>query len=85
MKVKKLKKLLTKRPISSKITIVVCGRAGIGRQARLRGVCQPTYGFKSHRPHQIQKSESDVYRVRIFRLRLPIKQKLQSGIAEIQS
>ena len=29
------------------------GCAGIGRQARLRGVCQQTYGFKSHQPHQI--------------------------------
>ena len=27
------------------------GCAGIGRQARLRGVCQQTYGFKSHQPH----------------------------------
>ena len=29
-----------------------CGSAGIGRQARLRGVCCMTYGFKSHLPHQ---------------------------------
>ena len=29
----------------------VCECAGIGRQARLRGVCQPTYGFKSHHSH----------------------------------
>ena len=30
-----------------------CEHAGIGRQARLRGVCQPTCGFKSHCSHQI--------------------------------
>ena len=30
----------------------ICGSAGIGRQARLRGVCCMTYGFKSHLPHQ---------------------------------
>ena len=29
-----------------------CECAGIGRQARLRGVCCMTYGFKSHLPHQ---------------------------------
>ncbi len=29
----------------------ICGSAGIGRQARLRGVCCMTYGFKSHLPH----------------------------------
>ena len=31
---------------------LICGSAGIGRQARLRGVCRTTYGFKSHLPHQ---------------------------------
>ena len=30
----------------------ICEHAGIGRQARLRGVCQPTCGFKSHCSHQ---------------------------------
>ena len=29
-----------------------CECAGIGRQARLRGVCFTTYGFKSHHSHQ---------------------------------
>ena len=32
--------------------IVICECAGIGRQARLRGVCRKTYGFKSHYSHQ---------------------------------
>ena len=31
--------------------IVICECAGIGRQARLRGVCRKTYGFKSHYSH----------------------------------
>ena len=31
---------------------MICECAGTGRQARLRGVCQPTYGFKSHHSHQ---------------------------------
>ena len=35
------------------INNIICGSAGIGRQARLRGVCLTTYGFKSHLPHQI--------------------------------
>ncbi len=30
----------------------VRGSGGIGRRARLRGVCIPTYGFKSRLPHQ---------------------------------
>ncbi len=30
----------------------ICESAGTGRQARLRGVCQPTCGFKSHLSHQ---------------------------------
>ena len=30
-----------------------CECAGIGRQARLRGVCCKTYGFKSHHSHQL--------------------------------
>ena len=34
------------------INNIICGSAGIGRQARLRGVCLTTYGFKSHLPHQ---------------------------------
>ena len=36
----------------------ISGCAGIGRQARLRGVCQQTYGFKSHQPHQLLKKIS---------------------------
>ena len=31
----------------------ICECAGIGRQARLRGVCFTTYGFKSRHSHQI--------------------------------
>ena len=31
-----------------------CECAGIGRQARLRGVCRETYGFKSHYSHQVR-------------------------------
>ena len=31
---------------------LICESAGIGRQARLRGVCQPTCEFKSHLSHQ---------------------------------
>ncbi len=30
----------------------ICGSAGTGRQARLRGVCFTTYGFKSRLPHK---------------------------------
>ena len=30
-----------------------CGSAGIGRQARLRCVCQPTWEFKSPLPHHV--------------------------------
>ena len=30
------------------------GSAGIGRQARLRGVCCMTYRFKSHLPHHLR-------------------------------
>ena len=36
----------------------ICGSAGIGRQARLRGVCCTTYGFKSHLPHQTGNPET---------------------------
>lgn len=31
-----------------------CGSAGIGRQARLRGVCLMAYGFKSRHSHHLQ-------------------------------
>ena len=31
-----------------------CECAGTGRQARLRGVCQSTYGFKSRHSHHLQ-------------------------------
>lgn len=37
-----------------------CGSAGIGRQARLRGVCFTTYGFKSrhsHHMHTVQNTD----------------------------
>ncbi len=34
--------------------IGLCESAGIGRQARLRGVCQPTWEFKSPLSHQNQ-------------------------------
>ena len=38
-------------PLLLKAANCICGSAGIGRQARLRGVCCMTYGFKSHLPH----------------------------------
>ena len=52
------KKCLTNAPFSGIILKqsidAVCECAGIGRQARLRGVCRQTYGFKSHYSHQRQ-------------------------------
>ena len=36
------------------------GSAGIGRQARLRGVCCMTYGFKSHLPHHKETHPTSV-------------------------
>ena len=36
-----------------------CECAGTGRQARLRGVCRSTYGFKSRLSHQ-EKTLTDV-------------------------
>ena len=39
-------------PLLLKAANCISGSAGIGRQARLRGVCCMTYGFKSHLPHQ---------------------------------
>ena len=38
----------------------LCESAGIGRQARLRGVCQPTWEFKSPLSHQ--NNSSSVWR-----------------------
>ena len=35
--------------------------AGIGRQARLRGVCGNAYGFKSRHSHQKTSSFDDVF------------------------
>jgi hypothetical protein len=37
--------------------------AGTGRQARLRGVCQPTWEFKSPLSHQ---KNPQPYRLRVF-------------------
>ncbi len=37
----------------------VCESGGIGRRARLRGVCSSTYGFKSRLSHQEEDSESE--------------------------
>jgi len=56
-----LKKVLTTEYGYDKIMFVdkigqqknrICEHAGTGRQVRLRGVCQPTCGFKSHCSHQ---------------------------------
>ena len=33
-------------------SVIICECAGTGRQARLRGVCCTTYGFKSRHSHQ---------------------------------
>ena len=41
-------------PLLLKAANCICGSAGIGRQARLRGVCCMTYGFKSHLPHHFE-------------------------------
>ncbi len=38
----------------------VCESAGIGRQARLRGVCRMACEFKSHLSHQNKDIQSDV-------------------------
>ncbi len=38
-----------------------CECAGTGRQARLRGVCQSTYGFKSRHSHHLLKCETNKY------------------------
>ena len=35
----------------------LCESAGIGRQARLRGVCQPTWEFDSPLSHQLVASD----------------------------
>ena len=40
--------------------ILNCEHAGTGRQARLRGVCLITYGFKSHCSHQKMQSARSV-------------------------
>ena len=55
-----LKNLLTKRcPVCIIDTVVenkiICECAGTGRQARLRGVCFTTYGFKSRHSQQRRK------------------------------
>ena len=53
-----------------------CGSAGIGRQARLRGVCCMTYGFKSHLPHQQRAFE------RIESFFVCLKSSTQMGLEE---
>ena len=55
-KIKKLEKALDKieqNAIINKSPVegLICECAGIGRQARLRGVCFTTYGFKSRHSH----------------------------------
>ena len=40
------------------LALKVCESAGTGRQARLRGVCQPTWEFKSPLSHQCRKLKS---------------------------
>ena len=46
------KKGLTPAAAGDIMTSVICEGAGIGRQARLRCVCQMAWGFKSPPSHQ---------------------------------
>ena len=41
-----------KSAVFTVLSFAASGSAGIGRQARLRGVCHTTYEFKSRLPHQ---------------------------------
>ena len=52
----------------------ICESAGTGRQARLRGVCQPTWEFKSPLSHQkrtVRPIGRNVLFLFIWRLELP--------------
>ena len=64
---KVLKNLLTNGKKHSIISYVR-GSGGIGRRARLRGVCIPTYGFKSRLPHQTGKIRTLMNRGSYFSL-----------------
>jgi len=44
----------------------ICECAGIGRQARLRGVCCMTYGFKSRHSHQVKNDMTDRQEMEMF-------------------
>ena len=44
----------------------ICECAGIGRQARLRGVCCMTYGFKSRHSHQVKNDMTDRQEMEVF-------------------
>ena len=53
-----------------------CGGAGIGRQARLRGVCLMACGFKSHPPHHMD----NIYRFSIDIVHILYPQVIHPGV-----
>ena len=54
--------IIAKQSGSERRETRICECAGTGRQARLRGVCRTTYGFKSRHSHHLLSGQDKVNR-----------------------